>query len=828
VKRIGSGLAFVVLLLALAALGALGSARTLADSNRLSRATERAQSAVVALESSGAEVVRAEVAALAQHPVIFARVAGAPTSPSLIDAVLLQARRASGASIVYVMDRSGLVRDCSTDGPSLVGQRYDFRPYFSEAMAGRDAMYGAQGVTTNVRGFYLSSPIGDRGAPLGAVVAKLELADTDRVLATYPEPMLLLSPDGVVFSTNRPEWMFRSAWPLSAARRAELLKTRQFADAPLSPLPFDVRAPSVQVGDAWLTPIRRPLGFGEGWSLVLLDPERHHTLTPPQVRFLAGGLAVVTLMGALLIALLLTMARRMRAEANLARTEADLAQTLDSIGDAVVATDATGHITRLNPAATKLTGWSATDALGQPIEAVLQHHEDDPPLPLDPDISTAAVATRSTRLVRRDGTLRHVAESVAPIQDASGTPEGVVLVLRDVSEEVALRAQLQQAQKLEAVGQLAGGVAHDFNNLLTAIMGNAELLRRRSPELARERSLEEIVRASSRAAELTRQLLTFSRKGRIHSPDGVDLHVLIDEVRALLERSIESNISLVVKTDAEHHTVQGDPAQLQSALLNLCLNSRDALPHGGTITLATRNLSEQEAPEVFARSERPPLEIAVSDDGIGIPAAHLDRIFEPFFTTKDVGRGTGLGLAAVYGCVKGHGGTIEVESAEGVGSTFRVVLPTLARSPNAAKEESQSSPHASATGLVIVADDEPAVRELTAGALRSFGYEVIVCSDGADAVSALRDAGARVSGMVLDLVMPHLGGDRALVEIRRLAPDLPVLLTSGYARTRVEPLLKDARVAYLAKPFRLSELSEALKRLGFGAPPRESAPRYPR
>jgi PAS domain S-box-containing protein len=506
-----------------------------------------------------------------------------------------------------------------------------------------------------------------------------------------------------------------------------------------------------------------------------------------------------------------------RATEALGRSEKDLAAILDSIGDGVIAIDPGGTVVRLNRVARRMLADEHGDVVGRALDAVVQLRDQDGQR-LD-DLAgyvLAAGDTSASRLAEHrtpGGEVRTVEITVAAVRTDAGVSTGGVLVLRDRTDEVALRQQLFQGQKLEAIGQLAGGVAHDFNNLLTVIRGNAELL---SEQLcgreAETASVREIVTASSRAADLTRHLLAFSRKGKFQDAP-VDVHTLTEEVVRLLRRSIDKRIELRLDLAASHGVVDGDPAQLQNALLNLGLNARDAMPDGGVLTIRSADVSLTAGDARLQDGERQPgryLEVRVSDDGTGMDEATRRRIFEPFFTTKEPGKGTGLGLAGVYGCVTNHGGWVEVDTAVGRGTTFTLLLPISARSVQPASEAAAEP--VPGRGRILVVDDEEAVQTFTSRALERLGYEVVLCADGREAVDYCDDHADALDLVILDLIMPRLGGHETYAHLRRLAPDLPVLIASGFSQNEaVAELIRQGAAGFLAKPYSLAQLSRTVR-----------------
>ncbi|MHC4885177.1 MAG: ABC transporter substrate-binding protein, partial [Planctomycetota bacterium] len=354
-------------------------------------------------------------------------------------------------------------------------------------------------------------------------------------------------------------------------------------------------------------------------------------------------------------------------ERTLRSQEENLRITLDAIGDAVIATDDAAVITRMNPVAENLTGWSTGEAIGRPLETVFTTVSSES---RDPNPSPAwetmqgkdqAGHPRQSILLRRDGSECTISDRAAPILTEEGQVIGSVLVFHDITEQLKLEEQFRQAQKMEAVGQLAGGIAHDFNNMLNGIIGGAEMiLLKLGKDSPMNKYIDMILDAAEKATGLNKKLLSFSRKDQsISTP--VELHACIENTLAIFERSIDRRIELNCQLEAKHCTIIGDPSQLQNAILNLCINARDAMPQGGTLHIETENveLSAEDCTSTnFSLTPGPHIFLTLIDTGTGMSREVQERIFEPFFTTKGEGKGTGLGMAAVYGCIQGHHGSL--------------------------------------------------------------------------------------------------------------------------------------------------------------------------
>jgi two-component system cell cycle sensor histidine kinase/response regulator CckA len=393
----------------------------------------------------------------------------------------------------------------------------------------------------------------------------------------------------------------------------------------------------------------------------------------------------------------------------------------------------------------------------------------------------------------------------------------VLLLLKDNSEEVRLKAQVAQATKMQAVGQLAGGVAHDFNNILTAIIGHCDLMMmRHTPGDSDYDDIQQIRNNGNRAAALTRQLLAFSRQQTLR-PQVLQLPDVISEVSHLLKRLLGEEVRLVVKHGRNLGAVRADPGQLEQVIVNLAVNARDAMAsaHGvGTLTIQTYPVTADQVRDLG--SEILPVAaytaISVTDTGAGIPAALLGKIFEPFFTTKEVGKGTGLGLSTVYGIVKQSGGFIFADSQLDVGTTFTIYLPVHREEARAERAKPAVPPPTElwGRGIVLLVEDEAMVRAVAERALTRQGYTVVTASNGEEALEIL-DRGEIVDLLISDVVMPMMDGPAMVREARRSRPDLPVLFMSGYAEEQLRRSISIENVSFLPKPFSVQQLAEAAR-----------------
>jgi PAS domain S-box-containing protein len=422
---------------------------------------------------------------------------------------------------------------------------------------------------------------------------------------------------------------------------------------------------------------------------------------------------------------------------------------------------------------------------------------------------------REARYVHKDGSTVVADLAMAVVRDGDGNIDYVIGMAEDVTERRVLEEQLRQSQKLEAVGRLAGGVAHDFNNMLTAIGGYTALaLEHAEPGTTLHGDLDEIRKAADRAGLLTRQLLAFSRK-QVLEPEPLDLNEIAGEMQAMLRPLIGADIEFTTSFAPDLGTIEADPGQLQQVLMNLVVNARDAMPDGGTLSLETANVEVDGTGDGSIEPGRY-VTLTVRDTGEGMDEATLRQIFEPFFTTKGSGKGTGLGLATVYGIVKQSGGYVEVESELGVGSAFRIYLRRVEDARPLAAPAPVATPPAAApeptTGTVLVVEDEEVVRGLVCQVLENEGLTPLVARDGEE---ALELAGRQhVDVLLTDLMMPKLGGRELAEQLRRTNPGLKVVYMSGYPEGGI---LSDGVLppdtAFLSKPFTFAELAEKVRGL---------------
>jgi two-component system cell cycle sensor histidine kinase/response regulator CckA len=505
--------------------------------------------------------------------------------------------------------------------------------------------------------------------------------------------------------------------------------------------------------------------------------------------------------------------RLQRQEAALRASEMRYRGLVDGAADAIVVGTAEG-ITEANRRAAELTGYSREELLGQPLEILFSLADRVAvPLPYEGLAGDETEVVERT-LTRKDGTELPIEMSSRRMPD--GTYQNII---RDVSDRrraeaqrLSLEARLRQAQKMEAVGRLAGGIAHDFNNLLTAITGSLTLALRDVPASSpAHRWLTEVDKSAWRAAALTRLLLAFSRQ-QVIAPKVIDLRSLVEGVGSLVARTIGEDVTLRVRLGGEPVRVEVDHGQMEQIILNLVTNARDAMPEGGTLTLEV-GWAEGAAAARHAgpRGGRVAV-LSVADTGHGMSDAVKARVFEPFFTTKPSGSGTGLGLAIVYGAVEQHGGSVDVESSTGHGTTFRIFLPEAR-----VEAEAPSLPDAEealrGTETVLLVEDEEAVREVAARQLESLGYRVFACASAREALAVAGGHTGPLDLLFTDVVMPGMNGRELATRLSETRRDLRVLYTTGYGEDVVarHGVLEEG-VLLLEKPYSLPALARQVRR----------------
>ena len=514
------------------------------------------------------------------------------------------------------------------------------------------------------------------------------------------------------------------------------------------------------------------------------------------------------------VASITDITQRRRAETALRNTSDTLSALIQASPLAIFTFDPAGKVNTWNAAAERLFGWRASEVLGHLLPAIApdqlgefrEHHR--------AVLEGRSYVDLEVRWQRRDGSPLTLSLAIAPLYEGLSEVRGVITLAADLTERKRLESQLRQSQKMEAVGQLAGGVAHDFNNLLTAIMGFTSLLLQAvPPDDPKHEDLLEIDRAASRATELTQQLLAFSRRQML-KPTLLDLNAVLSDTMRMLGRLLGEHIELGILPETGLGVVRADRGQIEQVLISLAVNARDAMEGGGKLTLETRNvtLDQAYANQHPGATEGDFVMLAVTDTGSGMSPATQARIFEPFFTTKERGKGTGLGLSTVYGIIKQSGGTIYVYSEPGRGTAFKIYLPRVMAPAPAEVPVPVRPANVRGTETVLVVEDEGGVRSLICRVLQTYGYTVLEAENGGEALLIAEQHLAPIHLLLTDVVLPRMSGRKLAERLIRSQPDLRVLYMSGYTDgSIINHGALEPGTAFIQKPFTPEALTQKLR-----------------
>ena len=492
-----------------------------------------------------------------------------------------------------------------------------------------------------------------------------------------------------------------------------------------------------------------------------------------------------------------------------------LATAVEQAAESVIISDRSGAIQYVNPAFERLSGFTKEDIVGQNFRVLKSDkHDDDFYRQMWKKISSGKAWAGRISNRMKDGSLREFETIISPLRDTAEDIVNFVSVNRDVTQEVELEAQLLHAQKMEAVGTLAGGIAHDFNNLLQVIQGYTEvLLHEANQEQSAFEPLNKIHRSAKRGAELTRQLLTFSRKVQSERRP-LDLNQEVEQVRNLLERTIPKMIEIELYLSETDAIVSADPVQVEQAVMNLAVNAMDAMPEGGKIILETEKavLDEEFCKAHLGAKPGEYVLLSISDTGHGMDKEILEHVFEPFYTTKEVGKGTGLGLAMVYGIVKNHDGYILCYSELDRGTTFKIYLPVLHQDGQGRMTSAIEGQLKGGNETLLLVDDEEYIRELGVELFSDVGYKVLTATDGESGLELYQEKQARIDLVILDLVIPGMGGKKCYEEILKINPKAKILIVSGYsANGPGKEALEAGAKGFVGKPFDIAHMLETVR-----------------
>jgi PAS domain S-box-containing protein len=503
------------------------------------------------------------------------------------------------------------------------------------------------------------------------------------------------------------------------------------------------------------------------------------------------------------------MNKELYAEAK--RAEEVYRSLLHSSADAIVIYDLEGKAGYISPVFTQIFGWTLEEVKGKRISFV-PVFEKESTMAIIKDLVEKGTPCRGfeTKRYTKDGRLLDVSISASRYNDHRGSPTGLLVILRDISEKKKLEAQLQYTERIEAIGTLAGGIAHDFNNLMMGMLGNISLIlydtEPVNPHYEKLINIEKLIQSGSK---LTKQLLGYARKGK-YEVKAVNLNQIVKESCETFGRT-RKNIKIYKELAKDLLAIKADESQIEQVFMNLYINAADAMPDGGDLLLQTMNATHMEMSD--KRYDPKPGEyvlLKVTDKGTGIDEKIIDRIFEPFFTTKEIGRGSGLGLASTYGIIKGHGGYIDVDSEKGHGTTFSIYLPASGKSIHKTMENSEQIIKGNETVLLV--DDEEIAIDVGVQILEKLGYTVFEARSGKEAVRVFNEKRDKIDMVILDMIMPDMGGREAYEKMKEIDSEVKVLLSSGYSIDgQANEILKRGCNGFIQKPFNMKDLSKEIR-----------------
>jgi PAS domain S-box-containing protein len=644
-----------------------------------------------------------------------------------------------------------------------------------------------------------------RGDPLLDILEALTRG-AEEIVPGLMGSFLLLDEDGVrlrhAVAPNLPEAYNRAIDGLRIGPAAGSCGTAAFRkqlviveDTLTDPLWADFRELAQKYGlrACWSTPVLSSAGEVLGtFALYHREPRRpapYEWQAIERVGYLAG------------IAI-----NRSRAEEARRESEAQYRALVDNATYGIFRSTLDGRFLQVNPALVHLLGYtSAEELFALDLARDVYRNPADRAALLEQHRRVDRITGAEVEWKRKDGKIIAVRLNGNLVCDAQGEVREIRVIAEDITDRRAADRQLRMAQKYEAIGQLAGGIAHDFNNVIGAIMGWAEIaIEECPPEAPIRNRLEKIRDQAVRAAALTKQLLAFARRQMLE-PRVVNLNEIVTDVTSLLDKVIGKDIELKTVLDANLQTTRADPTQVEQVLMNLCLNARDAMPRGGSIIIETQHFEvdrDYASRYPYARLGHYVV-LIVSDTGVGMDAKVLEHVFEPFFTTKQIGKGTGLGLATVYGIVKQHGGFINVYSEPEHGTTFKVYFPVAVGESQARKEPETEESARGGSETILVAEDHVGISTMARELLERLGYHVLLAADGEEAVRIFEQEKDRIALALLDVVMPKLSGPEAYTRMCAIRPDLPVIFSTGYSAESAPLLgaLAEKGVPILQKPY---------------------------
>jgi len=724
-----------------------------------------------------------------------------------------------GVSYIWIMDKSGTITVCSD--PKYEEYNYAFRPYFKKALKGIANVYYARGVRSNTVGAFFARPIIVKGKICAVLAIKFNFSlvlgssfQQERMLFVHKSGAVLFGPEDLTDVS-----LYNSSQDIPEDLRQEKVFGQKETLRPAGYKLVKDNLLQDKEGRLWYL-ISIPLSQ-HGWQLAKL-----YNLKPIfQYRLLL--LSIYTLLflvyGFLILRIfqnrefIFRLEKEITERKKLQKSQMLLATAVEQVAESIVITDSKGIIEYVNPAFTRLSGYTKKEALGK-TPRILKSGKHNPSFYKQ----LWATITKGKHWYghfinkKKDGTLYEEEASISPIKDSTGKIVNYVAVKRDITKENELKEQLLQAQKMESIGILAGGVAHDFNNLLLAMQGYVEIsMRKLENTHPVYKNLAKVHSTISKAADLVRQLLLFSRKQPMNFTS-INLNEIVSNMAKMLQRLIGENISIRLDLQSDLWSIQADTGKIEQIIVNLAVNAKDAMPQGGELNIKTENVHiNNELLSCIPNSRQGQFVcLSIADTGAGMDKQTLTHIFEPFFTTKEAGKGTGLGLPVVYGIVKEHKGWINVDSEKDKGTVFKIYLPAQFHAKNLNKQENQSF----ALNLqgekerILLIEDEEDVRDVVATVLMDNGYTVIEAGTAMEALDIFNREKVKFDLVLSDMVLPDQNGLKLVEQLLSKDPEITVILSSGYTDYSSHmPVIQKKGFLFLQKPYSIDALLLLIK-----------------
>ncbi|OCC15083.1 sensory box histidine kinase/response regulator [Dissulfuribacter thermophilus] len=747
-----------------------------------------------------------ELKLLASHPVVKNAISLGEkgwTGLSLLEMEL-------GASTIFIMDKTGTIIASSSD--SFIGKNLGFRKYFKEAINGKSNIYFGKGITTNRVGAYFARPLTDKTGSISHVlVMKMPFENIIKSGFNALGAIMINRDGGVLLGPV--EMVDNTLFDIEPERLDALRKSKIFGNAALTSLKFKRISPELLIdnkGKKYFF-ITLPIEQGQ-WFLAQLVPYK-------KILQKTGSLVAVyfvLLCSFVLLALKYFHNKewiiQLDKEISLRKRAEGLQYLLTSIiekgSEGVIITDKNGIIEYTNSAISKITGYSREELPGKNIRLFKSGiHGQDFYVTMGAQLKKGHSWHGRMTNKRKDGTFYEADVTIFPILDETNQKK-YVCIQRDVTNEVQLERQLFQAQKMEAIGTLAGGVAHDFNNLLTALQGYAEIgILKLEPDAPVQKYFKQILSVCKKASQLVKQLLIFSRQ-EVSEKVRLNLNTTIEELFKMLNRLIGENINITLRLSPELPDINADPVNIEQILVNLVVNARDAMPGGGEITIETSviEIDDEQAQSIPNAQSGKYVRLSIEDTGEGIPRKIVDKIFDPFFTTKGPGKGTGLGLSVVYSIVKQHGGWVNVYSELQKGTVFKIYFPIAQNTHQEPidKAEETSKDIDGQGRIILFIEDEITVRNIGGEYLRDLNFEVLLAKDIKEAQRIYDEHRKEISVIISDLMLPDGNGFEFIKELK---PKCPVIFCTGYInQLDIKTEIKNLGYHFIQKPYSEKDL----------------------